>query len=75
MSSAKNMVREAEVIGRAPDPAMADLAEALAEGIDDLAVAFAVLAPQTGRLRRRPPTQRCTASAGWSASTGTRCQR
>lgn len=45
MNSAKNTVREAEVIGRAPDPAMADLAEALAEGIHHLAAAFAALAP------------------------------
>jgi uncharacterized protein Yka (UPF0111/DUF47 family) len=45
MTSAKNTVREAEVIGRAPDPAMAGLAEALAEGTHHLAGAFAALAP------------------------------
>jgi uncharacterized protein len=45
MNSAKNTVREAEVIGRTPDPAMADLAEALAEGTHHLAEAFAALAP------------------------------
>ena len=43
MNSAKNIVREAEVLGRAPDPPMAELAGALAEGTRHLAEAFAAL--------------------------------
>jgi uncharacterized protein Yka (UPF0111/DUF47 family) len=43
MNGAKNTVREAEVMGRLPDPPMADLAAALAEGTRHLAEAFAAL--------------------------------
>jgi hypothetical protein len=43
MNSAKYIVREAEVLGRRPDPPMAELAEALAEGTRHLAEAFAAL--------------------------------
>ncbi len=43
MNAAKNIVREAEVLGRRPDPPMAELAAALAEGTRHLAAAFAAL--------------------------------
>lgn len=43
MNSAKNIVREAEVLDRLPDPPMAELAAALAEGTRHLADAFAAL--------------------------------
>jgi uncharacterized protein len=43
MNAAKNIVREAEVLGRRPDPPMADLAAALAEGTRHLAEALAAL--------------------------------
>ena len=41
LNGAKDLVREAEVIGSAPDQAMAKMAELLAEGIRHLADAFA----------------------------------
>ena len=44
INSAKNTVREAEVIGRVGDAPMVDLARALAEGTQHLADAFAGLA-------------------------------
>jgi uncharacterized protein len=40
MNGAKNLVREAEVMTRLPDPPMAELAAALAEGTRHLAEAF-----------------------------------
>lgn len=43
MNAAKNIVREAEVLERLPDPPMAELAAALAEGTHHLAEAFAAL--------------------------------
>ena len=43
MNAAKNIVREAEVLERRPDPPMAELAAALAEGTHHLAEAFAAL--------------------------------
>ena len=43
MNSAKNIVRETEVLDRGPDPTMAELAQALAEGTRHLAEAFAAL--------------------------------
>jgi len=43
MNAAKNIVREAEVLGRQPDPPMAELAAALAEGTRHLADAFTAL--------------------------------
>jgi len=43
MNGAKNIVREAEVMGRAPDRPMVELAAALAEGTRHLATAFAAL--------------------------------
>jgi uncharacterized protein Yka (UPF0111/DUF47 family) len=43
MNAAKNIVREAEVLGRRPDPPMAELAAALAEGTRHLADAFTAL--------------------------------
>ena len=43
MNAAKNIVREAEVLGKAPDPPMAELAAALAEGTHHIADAFAAL--------------------------------
>jgi uncharacterized protein Yka (UPF0111/DUF47 family) len=43
MNAAKNIVREAEVLERRPDPPMAELAAALAEGTHHLADAFAAL--------------------------------
>lgn len=46
LNSAKNTVREAEVMGIAPDEAMAAMARQLAEGTRCLAVAFASLRPE-----------------------------
>jgi uncharacterized protein Yka (UPF0111/DUF47 family) len=43
MNGAKNIVREAEVMGRAPDRPMVDLASALAEGTRHLSAAFGAL--------------------------------
>jgi uncharacterized protein Yka (UPF0111/DUF47 family) len=43
MNGAKNLVREAEVMTRLPDPPMAELAAALAEGTRHLAEAFGAL--------------------------------
>lgn len=43
MNGAKNVVREAEVMKRLPDPPMAELAAALAEGTHHLAEAFGAL--------------------------------
>ena len=43
MNGAKNIVREAEVMGRAPDRPMVELAAALAEGTRHLSDAFAAL--------------------------------
>jgi uncharacterized protein Yka (UPF0111/DUF47 family) len=43
MNAAKNVVREAEVMGRAPDRPMVELAAALAEGTRRLSDAFAAL--------------------------------
>jgi uncharacterized protein Yka (UPF0111/DUF47 family) len=43
MNSAKYIVREAEVLGRRPDPPMAELAAALAQGTRHLAEAFRAL--------------------------------
>lgn len=43
MDGAKNIVREAEVMGRAPDRPMVDLAAALAEGTRHVSGAFAAL--------------------------------
>jgi len=43
MNAAKNIVREAEVLGKAPDSPMAELAAALAEGTHHIADAFAAL--------------------------------
>ena len=54
MNGAKNTVREAEVMGRAPDRPMAELAAALAEGTRHLADAFAAL----GKRRSRRPGRR-----------------
>ncbi len=48
MNAAKNIVREAEVLGRRPDPPMAELAAALAEGTHHLADAFAALGGGSG---------------------------
>lgn len=43
LNSAKNAVREAEVMGMAPDAAIADMANALAEGTRHLAEAFTTI--------------------------------
>lgn len=43
LNSAKNAVREAEVMGTAPDPATGEMAAQLAEGTRCLATAFAAL--------------------------------
>jgi uncharacterized protein Yka (UPF0111/DUF47 family) len=48
MNSAKNAIREAEVMGSTPDPPMAELGAALAEGTRHLADAFAALARGDG---------------------------
>jgi uncharacterized protein len=48
MNAAKNIVREAEVLGKAPDPPMAELAWALAEGTHHIAEAFAALGDGSG---------------------------
>ena len=49
MNAAKNIVREAEVLERLPDPPMAELAAALAEGTHHLAEAFAALGDGGGQ--------------------------
>jgi len=49
MNAAKNIVREAEVLERRPDPPMAELAAALAEGTHHLAEAFAALGDGGGQ--------------------------
>jgi uncharacterized protein len=48
LNNAKNAVREAEVIQMAPDAAIAEMAVELAEGIRQLAEAFAALGPAGG---------------------------
>ena len=48
MNGAKNIVREAEVMGRAPDRPMIELAAALAEGTRHVSAAFAALGDSGG---------------------------
>ena len=73
MNAAKNIVREAEVLGKAPDPPMAELAAALAEGTHHIADAFAALGEGGGTRRPPPPTPRSRASAASNAPTGQAC--
>jgi uncharacterized protein len=49
LNSAKNTVREAEVMGTAPDAAIAQMAAELAQGMRDLAEGFAALGHHGGR--------------------------
>ena len=70
MNAAKNIVREAEVLGKAPDPPMAELAAALAEGTHHSPTRSRHLATAAGPRRPPPPTPRSRASAASSASTG-----
>ena len=58
MNSAKNAVREAEVMGTAPDPAIAEMARSLAEGTRHLADAFTTIERDGDDGRRTPPTAR-----------------
>ena len=74
MNGAKNIVREAEVLGRAPDRPMVELAAALAEGTRHVSAAFAALGDSGACARPPPPTPRSRASAGSSASTARRCR-
>jgi len=49
LNSAKNLVREAEVLGMEPDAAMAEMTELLALGVRDLVSAFPFLKSQPDR--------------------------
>jgi uncharacterized protein Yka (UPF0111/DUF47 family) len=59
MNGAKDAVREAEVMAVGPDPAMAQMAALLAEGVRHVGEAFRGLAPE----RRRPAVEAPTAPA------------
>src|SRR5512133_2376005 len=77
LNGAKNAVREAEVMQTAPDPAMAELATALAAGARELAAALAALGrtvpsspPRLQRVRRRARAGSNTSTGGMSSLIG-----
>ena len=74
MNSAKNTVREAEVMRAAADAPMADLAAALAEGTRHLADGSPRSSTAMATPPRRLPMLRLTASAALSASIAKRCR-
>ena len=73
LNAAKDLVREMEVMDMQPDAATHEMVTFLADGVGHLAVAFRNSA--TTMTPPQPPTRRSRASAGWSTSTGPRCQR
>ncbi len=63
INGAKNTVREAEAMGFPPDPATAEMAVLLAEGVRHIRTAFTALRTRAGRARAATATLSATEAA------------